>query len=136
MALDLDGGCYCGALRYKVTGDALFKGQCHCRECQYISGGSPNVCLAIPHAGFEYTKGEPKQFKRSDLETPVTRDFCAECGTHICARPPSIPGVVLKVGTLDDPAEYGTPQMAIYLCDKQPFHQVPDGVATFDKVPG
>ena len=134
--MELEGGCYCGKLRYKIDGDAVFQGQCHCRECQYISGGSPNVCMAIPLPGFSYTKGEPKEFARGDLETPVVREFCAECGTHICARPPGMPAAILKVGTLDDPAAYGDPQMAIYLCDKQSFHHVGDGVATFDKMPG
>ena len=32
--------------------------------------------------------------------------------------------------------QYAGPQMAIYMCDAQPFHVVPDGVATFDKAPG
>ena len=134
--MELEGGCYCGALRYKVEGDPLFKGQCHCRECQYISGGSVNVTMAMPKAGFSYTKGSPKQFKRSDLDNPVTREFCAECGTHTVSRPPGMPAVMLKVGTLDDPSAFGGPQMAIYLCDKQSFHQVPEGVATFDRLPG
>jgi hypothetical protein len=132
----LEGGCYCGEVRYEADGDALFKGQCHCRECQYISGGSVNVTMAMPAAGFRYTKGAPAQFARTDLDTPVVREFCASCGTHIAARPPGLPAVMLKVGTLDDPAEFGGPQMAIYLCDKQPFHQIAEGVATFDKMPG
>ena len=106
----LEGGCYCGALRYEVAGDPLFKGQCHCRECQYISGGNPNVLMAIPESGFKYTKGAPKAFRRSDLDNPVTREFCADCGTHVLAKAPGVPGaVVLKVGTLDDPAAFGSP---------------------------
>jgi hypothetical protein len=134
--MELEGGCYCGALRYKAEGDPLFKGQCHCRECQYISGGSVNVTMAMPKAGFSYTKGSAKQFKRSDLDNPVIREFCAECGTHIASCPPGMSAVMLKVGTLDDPSAFGGPQMAIYLCDKQSFHQVPEGVATFDRLPG
>lgn len=134
--MEIEGGCYCGALRYKVEGDPLFKGQCHCRECQYVSGGSPNVTMAMPVAGFSYTKGEPAQFSRSDLENPVTREFCGTCGTHILARSPNLPAVLLKVGTFDDPAAFEGPQMAIYMCDNQPFHQVPEGIPTFDKMPG
>ena len=135
--MKLEGGCYCGALRYSAEGDPLFKGQCHCRECQYISGGHPNAVIAMPAARFSYTKSSPKQFRRSDLSNPVTREFCADCGTHILARSPGLPGaVMLKVGTLDDPGVYGGPQMVIFTIDKQSFHHVPQGVPVFERTPG
>ena len=131
------GGCYCGGVRYEATGDALFKGQCHCRECQYITGGHPNVVMAMPESGFSYTKGSPKQFRRSDLEKPVTREFCAECGTHILAKTSAVPGaLIMKVGTFDDPSVFGSPQMVIFTIDKQSFHHIPEGVPTFERVPG
>lgn len=135
--MELQGGCYCGAVRYKAEGDPLFKGQCHCRECQYISGGHPNVVMAMAEPGFTYTKGAPKQFRRSDLANPVTREFCAECGTHILAKSPAMHGaLILKVGTLDDPSVYGGPQMAIFTIDKQSFHHIPEGVPAFERTPG
>lgn len=135
--MDMQGGCYCGNLRYQATGDALFKGQCHCRECQYISGGHPNVVMGMPEGGFSYTKGTAKGFRRADLPDGVTREFCPECGTHILTRAARVPGaVLLKVGTLDDPALFGGPQMVIYTVDKQPFHHLPDGVPAFERVPG
>src|SRR2546421_4027431 len=113
-AMKLEGGCYCGALRYVAEGEPTLKAQCHCRECQYISGGSPNMFMLMPPDGFRYTKGAPKQFTRSDLERAVTREFCAECGTHILTRRPGLNAVVLKAGTLDNPGLFGSPQMAIY----------------------
>ena len=135
--MDIEGGCYCGALRYRASGDALFKGQCHCRECQYISGGHPNVVMGMPAGGFAYTKGAPKEFRRRDLANPVTREFCAECGTHLVTRTHNLPGaVLLKVGTFDDPSVFGRPQMAIFTVDKQSFHHVPDGVPVFERLPG
>ena len=133
--MNLTGGCYCGALRYEVTGDPMFQGQCHCRECQYIAGGSPNMLMGCPEANLKYTQGEPKAFRRKDLESPVTREFCPDCGTHIVSKPPGMPAAIIKVGTLDDPSKF-TPQMAIQLLDKQSFHHVPDGVKTFDRMPG
>lgn len=135
--MELEGGCYCKKIRYRVAGDAVFKGQCHCRECQYFTGGSPNVVMAIPEAGFEYTSGTPKTFTRSDLEHPVTRAFCPDCGTPLGTVAPTMPGIViLKVGTLDDPSQYPGPEMAIFTCDSQSFHVVPDGVAQFERLPG
>ena len=135
--MKLEGGCYCGAVRYAAEGEPLFKGQCHCRECQYIAGGGPNLVMGLPEAGFRYTKSSPKAFRRGDLEKPVTREFCADCGTHILARSSALPGaVLLKVGTLDDPSVFGGPQMAIYTIDKQSFHQLPEGVPSFERTPG
>jgi hypothetical protein len=131
--MKLEGGCYCGAVRYVAEGEPMLKAQCHCRECQYITGGSPNMFVAMPPDGFKYTKGAPKQFSRKDLEKPVTREFCAECGTHVVTRPQR-PIVVIKVGTLDDPAAI-MPQIAIYTVDKQPFHHVPEGMPAFERLP-
>jgi hypothetical protein len=134
--MGMQGGCYCGALRYEATGDPIFKGQCHCRECQYISGGHPNVVMGFTNDAFTYTKGTPKQFTRRDLPNAVTRDFCGECGTHIMTSSPAVPGTtILKVGTLDDPSVFGAPQMVIYTCDKQSFHHVPEGVPAFERRP-
>lgn len=135
--MKVEGGCYCGELRYEVEGDALFKAQCHCRECQYISGGSPNVTMGMPEGAFKYTKGTPKSFKRTDIDPAVTREFCGNCGTSILSRAPGAPGMVLlKVGSMDDPKLFEGPQVVIYTCDAQDFHMIPEGVASFDRLPG
>ena len=131
----LEGGCYCGEVRYAAEGEPMMKGQCHCRECQYMTGGAPNMFVAMPSGGFAYTKGAPKQFTRRDLERAVTREFCPTCGTHLVTRVPGLPMAVVKVGTLDDPGLFGQPQMAIYTIDKQAFHQIPQGIPTFERLP-
>lgn len=129
--MKLEGGCYCGKLRYVSEGEPIAKGQCHCRECQHVSGGSPNVFFVMPADGFRYVKGEPKTFTRTDLEKPATRHFCAECGTHIASMRTG--PIILKVGTLDDPSIFGLPQFAVYVAEKQAFHQIPDGIHTFER---
>ena len=134
--MKLEGGCYCRGLRYVAEGEPVMKAQCYCRECQYITGGAPHVFVAMPIAGFTYTKGTPKTFTRSDLEKPVAREFCAECGTHIATRPPGFPAVVIKVGTLDNPGLFDGPDMAIYTVDKQRFHSIPEGLRSFERLPG
>ena len=135
--MPLTGKCYCGALHYAAEGAPVLKAQCHCRECQYITGGGPNYFMLMPVGGFTYSKGAPKSFTRPDLDTPVTREFCADCGTHIrTVLPAGREQYVLKVGTLDDPATgYGGPAIAIYTCDRQPFHLIPDGLPAFERLP-
>jgi hypothetical protein len=135
--MTLTGRCYCGALRYEAEGPARFKGQCHCRECQYISGGAENLFMIMGADGFKYVQGEPRQFSRQNLEGGVTREFCGTCGTHILTRSPlDTSMVVLKIGTLDDPKTYEGPQAAIWTADAQPFHRIPEGIANFKGFPG
>jgi hypothetical protein len=132
--MPLTGQCYCGRVRFQADGEPLMKGQCYCRECQFISGGGPNNFVAMAVDGYRYTAGAPKQFSRGDLASPVTREFCADCGTSLATRGPGWPFVVVKVGPLDDPAAF-KPQVAIQVADKQPFHVVPEGVAQFERWP-
>ena len=132
----MDGGCYCGAVRYQSAGEPMMRAQCHCRECQYITGGGPNFFMMVGADGFVYTKGAPSRFTRSDIERPVTREFCGTCGTHIATRVPGRPMLVLKVGTLDDPSHFGGPELAIFTIDRQPFHIVGEGIPQFDRMPG
>lgn len=132
--MKFEGGCYCGALRYEAEGDPVFNGQCHCRECQYITGGDSNIMTGMPKDGFKYTKGEPTIFRRGDIDAPVTREFCGQCGTPILSRAPQAPGVALiKVGTMDNPEIYGGPDVAIFMDDSYDHHVVKEGVATFPK---
>lgn len=112
------------------------KAQCHCRECQYITGGGPNFFMAVPEDGYRFTKGDPKTFTRSDIENPRTRQFCENCGTHMTTLLPGRPLVIVKVGTLDDPAQdYGGSKLAIFMKDSQPYHVVADGLPCFEDLP-
>ena len=131
----LEGGCYCGEVRYQAGGEPTMRAQCHCRECQYITGGGPNYFMMMPAALFAYSRGAPASFTRDDIERPVTRDFCPRCGTHLRTTVSGLAAVVVKVGTLDDPALFGQPQLAIFLVDRQPFHLVADDVPQFARMP-
>ena len=130
------GGCYCGEVRYEIDTPPQASIQCHCRECQYITGGHPNAIMIFPLSGFRFTKGKLSSFARPDLATPVTRFFCPTCGTGIGTRSPARPdSMIIKVGTLDDPSGFKA-QAAIFTIDKQPFHHLPDGAPSFERRPG
>ena len=68
----IEGGCYCGEIRYVSVGDAQASVQCHCRQCQYITGGHPNVLMIMPLDGFKFISGKPQEYKRNDIENAVT----------------------------------------------------------------
>ena len=135
MFLLLAGGCYCGAVRYEIDGDIPMRALCLCRTCQKISGGAGNLFMGIEARFFRYTQGEPRRFAL-DAEKPV-REFCGECGVHLAARSPKLPeGLVVKVGTLDDPAVFNGPTMIFWTQEKQCFHLLPADARTFASLPG
>jgi hypothetical protein len=132
--MDVQGGCYCGAVRYSAQGEQQRKLQCHCRECQYFTGGHPNVVMGMPTSGFSFTKGTPKHFKKEGLEGARTRVFCEECGTHLLTLSPTLPdGVLIKVGTLDDPSIFGLPDVVIQTADSQPFHHLFENISSHER---
>ncbi len=133
--MKLTGRCYCGDIQYTFDGEVQRSLQCHCRECQYITGGNPNLVMVLPLEGFRWVQGEPKSFARDDIDKPVTRLFCVRCGTAIGARSQNRPGsIIIKVGTLDDPSVFKA-TAAIFTIDKQPFHHIPDGIPAFERRP-
>ena len=133
--MELSGRCYCGDIQYEIKGELQASLQCHCRECQYITGGNANTVMVFSRDNFEFTKGKPSVFSRGDLETPVKRFFCDKCGTAIGTKSPMRPeSIILKVGTFDDPSIFD-PKIAIFTIDKQKFHHIDDNLKCFDKRP-
>ena len=129
------GQCYCGSLKYEITEKAEAAFQCHCRECQYITGGNPNIVMVFSRDSFRYTDGNPKKFARGDLDNPVTRHFCGNCGAAMGTESPARPNsMIVKVGTLVDPSVF-LAQATIFTCDAQPFHHLPEGIPAFEKRP-
>jgi len=84
---------------------------------------------------FTVSSGEMNSFQRTDIEAAVTRYFCGTCGTGVATETPKRPGaIIVKVGTFDDPALYKQ-GAAIFTCDKQDYHHIPEGVPVFEGRP-
>ena len=133
--MTLNGGCYCGALRYEIDGDIPMRGLCLCKTCQKISGGAGNLFIGLMASAFRYMHGEPAVFSLTD-KSPA-REFCQTCGVQIASRSPKAPGgVIVRVGTLDDPSLVEGPQMVCWASEKQGYHVLPTGVPAFDTFPG
>ena len=133
--MKISGGCYCRNIRYEINSEPETSFQCHCRECQYITGGNPNIVMVFPKNSFSYTSGKISKFSRKDLDAPVERHFCNKCGTAIGTESPSRPdSMIVKVGTLDEPRNF-EPKAAIFTCDLQPYHYLPNELPSFNKRP-
>jgi hypothetical protein len=98
----LDGGCLCGAVRYRVTGPAGSSSTCFCTTCRRASGASPVAWFVVSVERFEWLQGESTTYRSSPK---VRRDFCGRCGTPIAYRHDDASGEIeLTTCTLDEPS--------------------------------
>ena len=118
------GGCACGEVRYGFYEPKLGQLACHCRACQYSTGGGPAYVVAVRRDEFRITKGRPKEFSTlSEAGNHVTRVFCDSCGSPIYAYNDAHPEFCsVKVGSLDEP-ELFKPHMHIWWSEAQPWHK-------------
>ena len=106
-----EGGCRCGAVRYRVTGEPAATSHCHCGDCRRMTG-APTLAWAIfPADKVEIVGGDPAVHETSP---GVEWGFCAGCGSTLTYRRASRPGLYdVTTATLDDP-ELFPPQKEIW----------------------
>ena len=125
-----EGGCACGALRYRVAGPTVASTLCHCADCRRACGATPVGWLTIARAGFTWLAGAPK---RRASAAGVVREFCGECGAQLAYRSDGEPEYVdVTLGSLDDP-DLVPPRAHIWTRSKATWVHLRDELWRFPK---
>jgi len=131
----LDGGCLCGAIRYRLTGPSLFVSQCCCKDCQKATGTGHTTIVGI-HKSQLAIEGTPASFTSvGDTGGAVTRHFCGTCAGRLYTSG-DLPGDVIMVqaGSLDDPGAI-SPESVIYVKDAVAWDRFDPALPTFEMLP-
>lgn len=121
----LDGGCLCGAVRYRAEGPPLRAVHCHCSLCRRASGAAFVTWVAFRFEAFAFTKGSPAIYKATDK---AERTLCARCGTQLTFRHVESSHMVdVTVGSLDDPSAV-RPDDHIWESSRLPWLHIDDGL--------
>ncbi|HTR88208.1 MAG TPA: GFA family protein [Reyranella sp.] len=130
VASSRTGGCRCGAIRYEIKGAPLAGIACHCRDCQYASGGAENVSMVFDRAGFAMLEGTLRVYKARP--TSGGTFFCELCGVHVFSQPDSNPRLIaIKVGSLDDRSDFKV-NADIWMKSAPPWHRPHEGARQVD----
>ena len=133
--MTMEGGCLCGKVRYTISGDPVFTGVCHCKNCQKGTGSAFSVVAGIPAQALSVTGDLKTYIGRGDSGQETRRRFCPECGSPIASEASIMPGVTMvEVGTLDEPSAV-KPAMHIYCRSKLDWMAIPEGVGAFPEMP-
>lgn len=101
------GGCLCGLVRYRLTGEPVVSRICWCRDCQHISSNG-TVNAIFPSTSIEVNGAPSEYVSAADSGNHVRRRFCPRCGSHLFADSTGRAGLtVVRVGTLDEPSSIG-----------------------------
>lgn len=132
----LTGNCLCGAVSFEADGDIAMQGNCHCTDCQQISGSAFATLLFVKDADIKIT-GETKRFEHKvDSGNTLTKDFCPNCGSQMFGGNVGRPGMtVIKAGSVNE-KDHINPQFNVYAGSKLPCTILDDNIPAFDKMPG
>jgi hypothetical protein len=127
-----EGGCACGAVRYRLASEPLFVHCCHCLNCQRQTGSAFVINLLIEADRVEVLAGEPQPVEAPRDDGSAQRIFrCPSCQVAVFSDYTWPEIWFVRGGTLDDPSVV-KPDVHIFTKSKVPWVTLPDDTPAFD----
>jgi hypothetical protein len=121
----LQGGCFCGFVRYRAGTPVFHETSCHCSICRRTSGAPFVTWFSVADPDFAFTSGEAVIFRSSDHGS---RSFCPRCGTPLTFRSSRSPQEVdVTTCSLDEP-ERLPPRDHTWTSARLPWIALADGL--------
>jgi hypothetical protein len=116
------GGCACGAVRYTCAGAPKLSLNCHCRDCQRLSGSAYLAAMIVDRRTFAFTQGTPTFYAVTAANGMTKRHgFCGQCGAPLVVMLDERPRIIaIAVGSVDEPALY-QPMADMWVESAQPW---------------
>lgn len=129
------GSCLCGKVSYTITGQPIRMAQCHCIDCQKVSGTGHISQVFIWNDQIDIT-GEVKSYAcTADSGNTVTRLFCPSCGSRMFATNSSREHMIgVSAGTMDNHAWF-KPDAVLYTKDQPVWDITTDDAPRFEAMP-
>jgi hypothetical protein len=81
------GGCFCGAVRFTVSGRPAAMGYCHCDSCRAWSAGPVNAFTLWKPDALRVTRGA-EHIGACSRSPKSVRKWCKACGGHLYTEHP------------------------------------------------
>ena len=125
-----DGGCACGAIRYRLGSEPIFVHCCHCTDCQRLSGTAFAINALIEMNRVHVVSGKPRpQVVPTDTGRTQSVLRCEDCGVALWSHHPDLgPRIaIIFVGTLDDARAF-PPAAHCFTRSKHPWVALPANI--------
>ena len=129
------GQCLCGAVRFIAKAEPFAMAQCHCRDCQRVSGTGHASNALFDERNVEVTGGTASYAVTADSGNTLTRHFCPTCGSRVFSRSSRRLGmIVLPAGAFDD-STWFSPKVVLYTRSRHDWDTASDDVPRFEAMP-
>ena len=129
--LPADGGCRCGAVRFRLTEPPVVTAVCHCHGCQRMTGGAYSTTATVSVGGFAVTQGEP--VRGGMREGPGIHRHCPDCLSWVFTEIEGMDFVNVRATMFDD-ATWFAPFMESQTMEALPWALVA-APRTFERFP-
>ena len=83
------GACFCGTVKFEVSGEPVAMGYCHCASCRHWSAGPVNAFSLWKPDALKVTEGAAHIGTYN--KTPISfRKWCKTCGGHLFTDHPTM----------------------------------------------
>ena len=131
----VEGGCQCGAVRYRLKASPLSVYNCHCKDCQRFSGAAWSMSMPVRAEDLEQLTGTLARYERvADSGRRIVMNFCAHCHTWLWNEPPAPGLLVVRAGTLDD-MDWAAPVGNIWIDSKAAWVNIDPALTNFPGQP-
>ncbi|MEJ1161266.1 GFA family protein [Prosthecomicrobium sp. N25] len=118
-----EGGCLCGAVRWRAVGPFRDFTACHCTQCRRTSGHFVAMS-SVPLDSFTITREDGLAWFQSS--SIATRGFCRICGGNLFWKPTAEARISIAGGSFDGPTGLSIAKN-IYCADKGDYYEIPPG---------
>jgi len=132
-----EGGCVCGAVRYRTTAAPKRVSACSCGWCRKRTGSAFGISVYFDQADIEFTKGSMKAYGLvSDAGRWIESEFCNRCGTTVSWTLEFLPGLRgIAGGTFDDPTFWYEIERYVFARTKPDWLTLPEGIEVCEAMP-
>jgi hypothetical protein len=132
MSVTYEGGCACGAVRYRLTSEPLFVHCCHCLNCQRQTGSAFVINVLIETDRVELLAGDPQPVDVPRDDGSKQRIWrCPTCQVALYSQYTRREVRFVRAGTLNDPSAV-EPDVHIFTRSKVPWVTLPESTPAFD----
>jgi len=129
-----EGGCSCGRVRYRMTGDPIVVHACHCSYCQRETDGAFALNAVIEAENVTLTEGAPIEVLTPSASGEGQKIHrCPDCHVALWSNYAAAGDAIrfVRVGSLDGP-ERPVPDVHIYTSTKQPWLRLPEDARVYE----